>query len=77
MNVKILKIDENVLVDAKISDSRSVKLNLPSLTDGWRFNFKKHSKEANHETYVLVCEETPDVIEGCLIFEMKKVINKR
>lgn len=74
MNVKILKIDENILVDAKISDAKSVKLNLPSITDGWRFNFKKHSKEASHATYILVSEETPDVIEGCLIFEMKKKV---
>ncbi|WP_241775731.1 hypothetical protein [Flavobacterium sp. Root420] len=50
MNVKILKIDEDSLVNAKISDSKLVKLNLPSITDGWRFNFKKHSKEAGHET---------------------------
>lgn len=74
MNVKILKIDENNLVKAKISDAKSVKLNLPSIIDGWRFNFKKHSKEAGHKTYILVSEETPDVIEGCLIFEMKKKV---
>lgn len=74
MNVKILKIDENNLVHAKISDSKSAKLNLPSITDGWRFNFKKHSKEAGHETYILVSEETPNIIEGCLIFEMKKKV---
>ncbi|TPG42045.1 hypothetical protein [Flavobacterium pectinovorum] len=74
MNVKILKIDENSLIDAKISDVKSVKINLPSITDGWRFNFKKHSKEVGHETYVLVSKETPDVIEGCLIFEMKKKV---
>lgn len=74
MNVKILKIDEDNLVNAKISDAKSVKLNLPSITDGWRFNFKKHSKEAGHETYILVTEETPNIIEGCLIFEMKKKV---
>ncbi|PIF30793.1 hypothetical protein CLU81_1243 [Flavobacterium sp. 9] len=74
MNVKILRIDESSLVDAKISDVKSVKLNLPSITDGWRFNFRKHSKVAGNETYVLVSEETPDIIEGCLIFEMKKKV---
>ena len=47
---------------------------LPSLTDGWRFNFKKHSKKTIYQTYVLVCEETPNTIEGCLIFEMKDTI---
>lgn len=74
MNVKILKITENILVDAKISDVKSTKINLPSITDGWRFNFKKHSKDRGHETYVLVSEETPNIIEGCLIFEMKKKV---
>lgn len=44
------------------------------MTDGWRFNFRKHSKGNGFETYVLVCEETPDIIEGCLIFEMKKKV---
>jgi len=71
MNVKILKIDINDLVDAKILDAKSIKVNLPSITDGWIFNFKKHAKEKNHEVYILICEETPDIIEGCLIFEMK------
>lgn len=74
MNVKILKIAGNILVDAKISDSKSIKISLPSMTDGWRFNFRKHSKGNGFETYVLVCEEIPDIIEGCLIFEMKKKV---
>jgi hypothetical protein len=34
MNVKILKIAGNILVDAKISDSKSIKISLPSMTDG-------------------------------------------
>jgi hypothetical protein len=71
MDVKILKIEGNVLVDAKISDSKLIKINLPSVTDGWRFNFNKHSKKKIFETYVLVSEETSDKIEGCLVFEMK------
>jgi hypothetical protein len=74
MNVKILKIAENILVDAKILDTKLVKLNLPSVVDGWRFNFNKHSNKKGFETYVLVCEETPDKIEGCLIFEMKSKV---
>ncbi|RUT67746.1 hypothetical protein D0817_24765 [Flavobacterium cupreum] len=74
MDVKILKIAGNNLVDAKISDSKIIKANLPSMTDGWRFNFRNHSKGNGFETYVLVCEETPDKIEGCLIFEMKKKV---
>lgn len=71
MNVKILKIEGNVLVDAKISDSKLVKVALPSVADGWRFNFNKHAKKRGAETYVLVTEETSDKIEGSLTFEMK------
>ena len=71
MKVKILRIDDNVLVDAQISNSKLVKINLPSIADGWRFNFNKHSKKKNFETYILISEETSEKIEGCLIFEMK------
>lgn len=71
MNVKILKFETKDLINAEILDTKSIKVNLPSITDRWRFNFKKHSKETGHETYILVSEETPDIIEGCLIFEMK------
>jgi hypothetical protein len=74
MNVKILKIAGNVLVDAKILDSKSIKINLPSLNDGWRFKIDKHSKQIDRQTYVLISEETPNIIEGCLIFEMKSKI---
>jgi hypothetical protein len=74
MKVKILKIKGNTLVDAEILDSKSIKINLPSVVDGWRFNFKKHSQIKGFETYVLVQEQTPTVIEGCLIFEMKESI---
>ncbi|HEX8017394.1 MAG TPA: hypothetical protein VF465_19355 [Flavobacterium sp.] len=74
MNVKILNVETDDLVNAEILNTKSVKVILPSITDGWRFNFKRHSKETGHETYILVSEEIPDVIEGCLIFEMKSKI---
>lgn len=60
------------MVDSKIT--QPFGLTLPSLTDGWRFNFKKHSKKTGFQTYVLVCDETPDIIEGCLIFHMKETV---
>jgi hypothetical protein len=44
---------------------------LPSLTDGWRFNFRKHSRSPGVQTYVIICAETPVIIEGCLIFMMR------
>ena len=43
---------------------------LPSLTDGWKFNFRRHSRLPGAQTYILVCEDTPEMIEGCLIFMM-------
>lgn len=74
MDVKILKVEGNILVDAKILNSKLLKLSLPSVADGWRFNFNKHSKKKSFETYILVSEETSERIEGCLIFEMKEKI---
>jgi len=74
MKVKILKVGDNTLVDAQILNSKYVKVGLPSLTEGWRFNFRKHNKKAGFETYVLLKDATPDIIEGCLTFEMRDKI---
>ncbi len=74
MKIKILRSKDNLLVDADILNSNVVKINLPSIVDGWRFNFKKYSKESRFQTYVIVCEDSPSIIEGCLIFEMKDKI---
>ena len=74
MNVKIRKIDGNTLVDAKISDSKLLEIELPSFNDGWRFDFNKHSKKKNFNTYVLVSEETSEKIEGCLTFQMREKV---
>jgi hypothetical protein len=71
MKVKILKLDGNKMVDAEILSARKASAVLPSVTNGWRFDFKKHAKRKQVQTYVLVNETTPDIIEGCLIFEMK------
>ena len=72
MKVKIIRVVDGQAIDSKII--RPSGIVLPSLTDGWRFNFKKHSKKATFQTYVLVCEDTSDIIEGCLIFEMKDTV---
>lgn len=68
MNVKILRVSDKALVDAEIDQP---KLTLPSITDGWRFNFRKHSKIKGVKTFVLVADETPTEIEGCLVFKME------
>lgn len=69
MKVKILRVTSGVLADASIK-GRSIKL--PGLHEGWRFAFDKLIKKLPYATaYVLVSEETPQVIEGCLIFQLK------
>lgn len=69
MDVKILDVGANQLVDAEIR--KGIKSELPSMQEGWVFNFNKHSKAKNAQTFVLVKKKTPNTIEGCLIFEMK------
>lgn len=44
MNVKILRVKDKTLIDAQIVDSKPIKIVLPSFSDGWRFDFNKHSK---------------------------------
>jgi hypothetical protein len=69
MEVRIVRTADGKNQDAEIGkpDNR----NLPSITDGWRFNFKKHSKNRGFATYILTCKDTPGVIEGCLTFQMR------
>lgn len=68
MRVKIKRMASEALVGAFIL---SKSYGLPSITDGWRFNFVRHSKVMGAYTYALVTEEFPDMIEGCLIYKMK------
>ncbi len=72
MNVKILEVKTENVVGAtiRLGDQKE----MPSMHDGWRFNFNKHCKLPNANTYVLVSEQTPNVVEGCLVFEMKDKI---
>jgi hypothetical protein len=72
MYVKIRKIDGNTFVDATISESKLLEIELPSFNGGWRFDFNKHSKKKIFTTYVLVSEEISERIEGCLIFQMRE-----
>ena len=74
MKVKILEVSTDELTGAIIRKGEEGEL--PSIHDEWRFNFTKQLKQlANATAYVLVAEDTPKQIEGCLIFQMKdKVI---
>jgi len=71
MNVKILEIETNSLINSSISKVNKNSTKLPTLTDGWRFNFSKHSKGKDYETYILTTYNTPEIIEGCLIINNK------
>lgn len=69
MEIKILKVSTDELIGATILDGKSIKL--PSMQDGWRFNFEKLSKTIqNAETYVLITNESPQTIEGCVIVQL-------
>jgi hypothetical protein len=72
MKVKILKFANSETVTALIKHATG--LILLSLGDGWRFNFNKHSKKRAFQTYVLVCDSTPNIIEGCLTFQLRDTV---
>ena len=73
MNVKIREVKTNNEIKSKISliTKDKDKVKLPSINEGWRFNFKKHSKVKDYETYTLTTDKTPNIIEGCLILNIK------
>lgn len=71
MNVSILAIETNQLIKSKISLVDKHKSKLPSITDGWRFNFNKQAKLKDYETYTLTTYNEPKIIEGCLIINTK------
>ncbi|MDR2236086.1 MAG: hypothetical protein LBE92_08180 [Chryseobacterium sp.] len=70
MKVKILRTEDGELIDGEISEAKNKSINLPSISDHWRFNFKKHSQNKNTKTYILTLDHE-EIIEGCLIFEMR------
>ena len=71
MNVKILEAKTKIDVKSTISLITKNKTKLPSINDGWRFNFSKHATGKDYETYTLTTVKTPEIIEGCLIINTK------
>jgi hypothetical protein len=69
MKVQIIRVEDNQDIDAGIV--LPFKIPLPSLVDGWRFNFRGNTLKERLQTYVLICDETPAIIEGCLSFKLK------
>ncbi|HMK07142.1 MAG TPA: hypothetical protein VK476_06410 [Flavobacterium sp.] len=70
MRVKILKVETSELADGYIKEGKGLKL--PSIHDKWRFNFSRHAKAKGANAYVLIADETPAAIEGCLIYKMRE-----
>jgi hypothetical protein len=54
MKVKILRLPGQNLIDADIVTAKATKLSLPAITDGWRFNFRKHAQIKNFEPMCLL-----------------------
>jgi hypothetical protein len=67
MKVKIFEIETETESNSRILKVKNGDPALPTITDGWRFNFRKNSKPLGNETYVLTRENTPNKVEGCLI----------
>jgi hypothetical protein len=69
MKVKIIKTATAEEVAALIKKGKVSEM--PSIQQNWRFNFDKELKKLKNATgYLLVTEETPEVIEGCMIFQL-------
>lgn len=69
MKVKVIKVETQEEVDAQIKKGKPHEL--PSMQQDWRFNFDKEIKKLKHATgYIVVTEETPDIVEGCMIFQL-------
>lgn len=71
MKVKIREVTEDELRDALIREGKGKEL--PSMHDSWRFNFDAQLKKLPNATaYILVVEDTPTIIEGCMIFQWRE-----
>ncbi len=70
MRVGLKEVETGDFVNGLIE--RSSRRPLPSLHDEeWKFDFARLSRQLrNASTYVLVAEDTPQTIEGCLIFQL-------
>lgn len=68
MKVLILEVDSNELIRGKIREGK--RTDMPSMKDGWYFNFNKHIQAKDKTGFILVKEATPQIIEGSMIFSM-------
>ncbi len=71
MKVRIIKMSTAEQVKALIRKGKIAEM--PSMQQGWRFNFDKELRKLPSATgYLLVTEETPDIVEGCMIFMLNQ-----
>ena len=69
MKVKIIVVETGKEADALIREG--AKSEIPSLHDEWYFDLAKQLKRLPNATgYILVKEESPNVVEGCMIFQL-------
>jgi len=68
MKVLILEVRSDELIRGIIKEGKTKEM--PSLKDGWKFNFNKHSLPKDKKAFILVKEDTPKIIEGCMIFSI-------
>lgn len=68
MKVLILEVDSDELVRGIIKEGKAKEM--PSTKDEWKFNFNKHSLPKDKMAFILVKEDTPSIIEGCMIFSI-------
>jgi hypothetical protein len=72
MKVLILEVKTAQSVKALIRSGMLAEL--PSPLQNWDFNFAKKAKEKGKSAYVLVKEDSPNILEGCMIFSIHDVL---
>lgn len=73
MTIQIIVLGTNDRADAIIKQGSLAQM--PALQDGWRFDFRKKLRNLKNATaYILVREDSPEVIEGCMIFQLVEKI---
>lgn len=67
MKIKIIETKTRSEINSRIELVNKNKSKLPSISDGWRFNFRKHAQKKKYQPFILTTEKAKNTIEGCLI----------
>lgn len=70
MRILILEMISGKLINGLIREG--LKSELPSIRQNWDFNFSKKAQEKGKSVFILVKEESPALVEGCMIFSVHK-----